>query len=184
MWSRRLAPSAVVAAAARRLTSTHSMHTFAPAAVPHAHVHGASCSHDHAAAVPSSSASLSGSSASRPQPPVLAKGQMPPGDHPHLPGWYQRPLPHTLIPFSSNKGKAVFKEAMNRGGMEGYFALAEQFQTQSTPACQYRSRQASNAGGKQDVISHQGPPSLHDLVAMCVLLSVAQTAVPVLSPWF
>lgn len=67
---------------------------------------------------------------------MLAKGQLPPGDNPALPGWYQRPLPPNLVPFSSNRGKQLFKEAVVRGGMEGYFALAEQFQTQSTPSCQ------------------------------------------------
>jgi len=59
---------------------------------------------------------------------------MPPADHPLLPGWYQRPLPPALVPFSSNRGKQLFKEALARGGGEGYFALAEQFQTQSTPS--------------------------------------------------
>lgn len=59
---------------------------------------------------------------------------MPPGDHVSLKGWYQRPLPPGLIPFSSNRGRQLFKEALARGGGEGYFALAEQFQTQSTPS--------------------------------------------------
>lgn len=78
---------------------------------------------------------------------------MPPGDNPHLPGWYQRPLPPTLLPFSSNRGKQVFKEAMVNGGMEGYFALAEQFQTQSTPSCPYNklSTQRIECGNQQQL---------------------------------
>jgi len=68
----------------------------------------------------------SSSSPSRPGPP--------PPDNPDLKGWYQRRLPVGLIPFSSNRGRQIFKEAMNRGGMEGFFALAEQFQTQAEPA--------------------------------------------------
>jgi glutathione gamma-glutamylcysteinyltransferase len=49
-------------------------------------------------------------------------------------GFYQRPLPSSLLPFASNEGRKVFREALNEGGMEGYFSLAAQFQTQSEPA--------------------------------------------------
>jgi glutathione gamma-glutamylcysteinyltransferase len=47
---------------------------------------------------------------------------------------YRRPLPADLIAFSSAEGKALFTEALAAGGMDGYFALAEQFHTQSDPA--------------------------------------------------
>jgi hypothetical protein len=48
-------------------------------------------------------------------------------------GFYRRRLPPGCIPFSSNRGRQLFREALAAGGMEGYFALAEQFHTQSEP---------------------------------------------------
>jgi glutathione gamma-glutamylcysteinyltransferase len=48
--------------------------------------------------------------------------------------FHKRPLPDRLIPFSSTAGKAVFREALDLGGMESYFPLSEQFVTQSDPA--------------------------------------------------
>lgn len=47
---------------------------------------------------------------------------------------YRRPLPADLIPFASPQGRALFREALAGGTMEGYFALAEQFHTQADPA--------------------------------------------------
>lgn len=47
---------------------------------------------------------------------------------------YRRPLPAGAIPFSSSEGRQVFAEALASGGLDGYFALAEQFHTQSDPA--------------------------------------------------
>lgn len=47
---------------------------------------------------------------------------------------YRRPLPPGLLAFSSPEGRAVFHEALESGGMEGYFPLAEQFHTQADPA--------------------------------------------------
>lgn len=47
--------------------------------------------------------------------------------------FYQRQLPHGHIPFSSESGRKLFKEAMAGGCIEGYFYLAEQFQTQDEP---------------------------------------------------
>src|SRR6185369_14241389 len=44
------------------------------------------------------------------------------------------PLPGGLIPFASPEGRAIFREALADGSMEGYFPLAEQFHTQSDPA--------------------------------------------------
>jgi glutathione gamma-glutamylcysteinyltransferase len=48
--------------------------------------------------------------------------------------FYRRPLPETLVPFSSTEGKKLFREALHLGYLEGYFALAEQFVSQSDPA--------------------------------------------------
>ena len=48
--------------------------------------------------------------------------------------FYRRPLPEELIPFASPQGRVLFQEALAAGGMEGWFALAEQFHTQSDPA--------------------------------------------------
>lgn len=50
------------------------------------------------------------------------------------PSLYRRPLPETLTPFSSPEGKRLFREALDGGTMEGYFALAEQFHTQAEPS--------------------------------------------------
>ena len=47
---------------------------------------------------------------------------------------YRRPLPNDAIAFSSPDGRRLFAEASGEGGMDGYFALAEQFHTQSDPA--------------------------------------------------
>lgn len=47
---------------------------------------------------------------------------------------YRRPLPEELVAFSSDAGRALFREALAAGHMEGFFALAEQFHTQADPA--------------------------------------------------
>jgi len=47
---------------------------------------------------------------------------------------YRRALPDDAIPFASDEGRALFGEALAAGGMRGYFALAEQYHTQSDPA--------------------------------------------------
>ena len=47
---------------------------------------------------------------------------------------YRRPLPDGLVAFSSLEGRALFREALAAGTMEGWFPLAEQFHTQSEPA--------------------------------------------------
>ena len=47
---------------------------------------------------------------------------------------YKRPLPDTAIAFASREGRQLFAEAMEGGGLERYFPLAEQFHTQSEPA--------------------------------------------------
>ncbi|NQE33309.1 phytochelatin synthase family protein [Microcoleus asticus] len=49
-------------------------------------------------------------------------------------GFYRRSLPDSAIAFSSLEGRQIFREALALGGMEGYFALAEQFHTQAEPA--------------------------------------------------
>jgi glutathione gamma-glutamylcysteinyltransferase len=48
--------------------------------------------------------------------------------------FYRRPLPDGLVPFASADGRRLFREALAAGGLEGWFALAEQFHTQSDPA--------------------------------------------------
>ena len=48
--------------------------------------------------------------------------------------FYRRPLPDGLVSFASAEGRAIFREALDGGGMEGWFALSEQFHTQSDPA--------------------------------------------------
>src|SRR5687768_17865140 len=48
--------------------------------------------------------------------------------------YYRRPLPKPLVPFASSEGRSLFQEALDAGTMEGWFALSEQFHTQSDPA--------------------------------------------------
>ncbi len=48
--------------------------------------------------------------------------------------FYRRPLPTPLIPFAGPEGRALFREALSEGNLDGYFALAEQFHTQADPA--------------------------------------------------
>jgi hypothetical protein len=47
---------------------------------------------------------------------------------------YRRPLPGDAVAFASSDGQRLFAEALAAGGLGGYFALAEQYQTQSDPA--------------------------------------------------
>lgn len=47
---------------------------------------------------------------------------------------YKRPLPEGAIPFGSAEGRTIFAEALAGGELNGYFALAEQFHTQSDPS--------------------------------------------------
>ena len=46
------------------------------------------------------------------------------------PQYYKRKLPETCIPFTSNDGKELFREALASGHMDCYFKLAAQFRTQ------------------------------------------------------
>jgi phytochelatin synthase len=50
------------------------------------------------------------------------------------PSVHRRPLPEALIPFSSEAGRALFREALESGHLETFFPLIEQFHTQSDPA--------------------------------------------------
>lgn len=53
--------------------------------------------------------------------------------------FYRRPLPANLIAFSSVEGRRLFREALESGGMEGFFSICEVFQHQSDPAfCTWR----------------------------------------------
>ncbi len=47
---------------------------------------------------------------------------------------YRRPLPPDTIAFASPEGQQLFAEGLAAGGLGGYFALAEQYHTQSDPA--------------------------------------------------
>lgn len=51
-----------------------------------------------------------------------------------LESFYRRELPSTLVPFGSEPGRQMFREAISDGTMESYFPLSEQFVTQSEPA--------------------------------------------------
>ena len=48
--------------------------------------------------------------------------------------FHQRPLPDGLVPFASKEGRTLFREALDAGDLEGFFALSEQFHTQADPA--------------------------------------------------
>ncbi len=48
--------------------------------------------------------------------------------------WYRRPLPDGQIPYSSAEGRQLFREALASGGMDGGYALWENFHTQAEPA--------------------------------------------------
>lgn len=48
--------------------------------------------------------------------------------------FYRRPLPSSLVAFSSTEGRRRFHEALANGTAEAFFPLIEQFQTQSEPA--------------------------------------------------
>ncbi|KAJ1733140.1 hypothetical protein LPJ72_003028 [Coemansia sp. Benny D160-2] len=48
--------------------------------------------------------------------------------------FYRRELPADLVSFTSEKGRKLFKEALNAGYAEGYFNLAGNFTVQSEPA--------------------------------------------------
>jgi glutathione gamma-glutamylcysteinyltransferase len=47
---------------------------------------------------------------------------------------YRRPLPEAFVAFASDEGRALFREALGEGYLEGFFALVEQFHTQADPA--------------------------------------------------
>src|SRR5687767_841450 len=49
-------------------------------------------------------------------------------------GFYRRPLPEGLVPFSSREGRAIFGEARLEGRMEGSACIAEQLHTPADPA--------------------------------------------------
>lgn len=48
--------------------------------------------------------------------------------------FHRRPLPDDLVAFSSDRGRAMLREAMDEGTAEAWFPLAEQFHTQADPA--------------------------------------------------
>ncbi|KAA8904829.1 Phytochelatin synthase-domain-containing protein [Sphaerosporella brunnea] len=48
--------------------------------------------------------------------------------------YYMRELPENIVKYDSSEGKALFKAALNEGGMEAFFPLSQQFLTQNEPA--------------------------------------------------
>ena len=48
--------------------------------------------------------------------------------------FHRRELPERHVAFASAEGRAVFREALAEGHLEGFFALSEQFHTQADPA--------------------------------------------------
>jgi glutathione gamma-glutamylcysteinyltransferase len=46
---------------------------------------------------------------------------------------YKKKIPKPLIPFASEQGKNLFKQALNEGNMQNFFDLSEQFVTQARP---------------------------------------------------
>lgn len=50
---------------------------------------------------------------------------------PHV-EFYRCTLPETCIAVHSTEGKQIFREALDTGHMDGYFAIAAQFRTQDT----------------------------------------------------
>ena len=79
------------------------------------------------------SPSLFSSKPSSSSPPVLQQNSSSATTLPK-PTYHKRPLPPQLVALSSREGKILFREAMSQGGMESFFALSEQFITQSDPA--------------------------------------------------
>ena len=102
----------------------HNHHNHHDHAHPHQHSHTHSHSHshhqEHNHPVPHSHA--------QPTSTLI------PSSPPILPGWHQRPLPSTLTPFSSPRGRQLFRSALSQQLLEAYFPLSEQFTTQSEPA--------------------------------------------------
>jgi hypothetical protein len=49
--------------------------------------------------------------------------------------FYRRPLPKHLVAFDSAHGKQFFRRCLDTGHAEGYFHLADNFSSQSEPAC-------------------------------------------------
>ncbi len=48
--------------------------------------------------------------------------------------YYKRILPSSCISFDSERGKVLFRQALDENNMESYFPLSMQFLTQSEPA--------------------------------------------------
>ncbi len=92
---------------------------------------------------------------------------------------YRRPLPDDLVAFSSTEGRGIFREALQDGTLEGWFALAEQFHTQADPAfCGLGSLVvALNALGIDPQRLWKGPWRWfsEELLDCCVSLDVVKT---------
>lgn len=59
---------------------------------------------------------------------------MAPARDPVATEYYMRPLPTGCVAFDSPEGRAHFESALALGGLENFFVLAPQFQTQNEPA--------------------------------------------------
>ncbi|KAK7237072.1 glutathione gamma-glutamylcysteinyltransferase [Aureococcus anophagefferens] len=64
---------------------------------------------------------------------VFARGVLSAADG-SMPEFYKRPLPDSCVAFDSKEGRAHFESALSSGGLENFFVLAPQFQTQNEPA--------------------------------------------------
>ncbi|KAK7500051.1 hypothetical protein BaRGS_00008598 [Batillaria attramentaria] len=95
----------------------------------------AACSKCHHKAIDAVSANTFASMAtSQPTSPVKRTSLVTPSAAPIAEQFYRKPLPDTCIPFASNEGKKIFREALATEHMNCYFRLASQFRTQDEPA--------------------------------------------------
>lgn len=52
--------------------------------------------------------------------------------------FYMRELPKdVLVGYETPEGKALFRQALEEGGLEAFFPLSQQFLTQNEPACSW-----------------------------------------------
>ena len=70
----------------------------------------------------------------RTTPPAPAAAAPAPAPRPEPGKFYMRPLPAPCVAFASPEGRRLFGSALASGGLEGFFPLIQQFQTQNEPA--------------------------------------------------
>ena len=77
--------------------------------------------------------------------------------------FYMRELPtDKLVGYDSTEGKALFKTALNEGGLEAFFPLSQQFLTQNEPACNYLVSRMLNRVAAEWACSLRTGNSVHD----------------------